>query len=68
MMADTFRPGDIWLHKGMGHLIVTDEDSGHPDYLRAYWSMGGHPTGVLTSVERTRTENFTLVLRTCPDE
>jgi hypothetical protein len=66
-MPDTLRPGDIWLHKGMGHLIVTDEDSGHPGYLRCYWSIGGHPQGLATTMDPTKTQHLNLILRTCPD-
>jgi hypothetical protein len=63
-MADTFQPGDIWFHKGMGKLAVTDEDRDlHPGYLKCYWMMGGNPNAPYTFMDPTRTQGFALVSR-----
>lgn len=62
------RPGDVWLHHGMGRLYVTGEDTGgHLDYLRCYWGMGGNPQGLGCLMDPRRTEGFRLVSRMVPD-
>ncbi|MEN9861561.1 MAG: hypothetical protein RLZZ515_2043, partial [Cyanobacteriota bacterium] len=58
------QPGDIWRHKGMGRLYVTDEDPDlHPGYLKCYWGMGGNPNPPFTFMDPARTEHLTLVQR-----
>jgi hypothetical protein len=63
-MADQLRPGDIWQHKGMGRLYVTDEDRDlHPGYLKCYWAMGGNTNAPWTFMDPKRTDHLTLVSR-----
>lgn len=67
-MTNEFRPGDIWRHKQMGRLAVTDEEiERHPGYLKCYWMMGGNPNAPYTFMDVTKTKDFKLISRMFPD-
>ena len=60
-MSDRLQPGDIWRHKGMGTLYVTDEPC-KPGYLTCYWRMSGK-AGLRVPMDPSRTERLTLMER-----
>jgi hypothetical protein len=62
--ADTLRPGDIWTHRTMGRLAVTDEEPDrYPGMLKCYWMIGGNPKPPYSFRHPKNTTGLTLISR-----